>query len=128
MARVAWTLTDNSTGTPVVLEMAINPNEFSPPNRRANITEEMAVAANSSSPVLFQGRDNVRKGSMSGVVNSAEQFDELDEWASKWYSLTLTDDLARSWIIIITEITWKRLRRAIHPHRYDYTIEFMVVG
>jgi hypothetical protein len=127
MARIAWTLTDNSTGTPVVLEMVVNPNEFDPPNRRANIKEEMAVAANGA-PVLFQGRDQVRRGSMTGLVNSSQQFSDLDIWASKWYPLVLTDDLNNSWIIIITEITWKRLRRAVHPHRYDYTIEFLVVG
>lgn len=127
MARVAWTLTDNSTGTPVVLSMTVNPNEFDPPNRRANITEELAVAANGN-PVLFQGRDQVRRGSMSGLVHTSQQFDDLDFWASKWYPLVLTDDLANSWTIIITEITWKRIRRATHPHRYDYTVEFIVVA
>lgn len=127
MARVAWTLTDNSSGTPEVLVMTVNPNEFEPPNRRANITEEMAVAANGN-PVLFQGRDQVRRGSLSGLVNTADQFSALDAWASKWYPLVMTDDLSNSWTIIITEITWKRIRRATLPHRYDYNIEFIVVG
>lgn len=127
MAHIAWTLTDNSSGTPVVFLFPINPNEFDPPNRRANITEEMSVAANGN-PVLFQGRDQVRHGSMAGVVRGAQFFADLDAWASKWYPLVLTDDLTQSWTIIITEITWKRLRRAVEPNRYDYNIEFLVVG
>lgn len=127
MARIAWTLTDNSTGSPVVLTMAINPNEFDPPNRKGNFTEEMTPAPGGQ-PILWQGRDSVRRGSMSGLVNSSQQFDELDEWASKWYPLVLTDDLSNSWTIIITDLTWKRIRRATNPHRYDYTIDFMVVG
>lgn len=127
MARVAWTLTDNSTGSPEVYTFPINPNEFDPPNRRANITEEMAVAANGN-PVLFQGRDQVRRGSFSGVARGAQMFTDLELWATKWYPLQLTDDLANSWFIIITDLTWKRLRRAVEPNRYDYTIEFLVVG
>lgn len=127
MAHIAWTLTDVSTGTPVIYSFPINPNEFDPPKRMANITEEISVAANGS-PVLFQGRDAVRSGQMSGVCRGAQMFDDLDLWASKWYPLTLTDDLARSYIIVIKEITWKRLRRAIEPNRYDYTIQFLIVG
>lgn len=107
--------------------MTINPNEFDPPNRQANIKEEISSAPNGGL-IIFQGRDAARKGSMSGLVNTDQQFDELDTWASKWYPLVLTDDLSNTWTIIITSITWKRLRRATRPHRYDYTIDFMVVG
>ena len=37
MVHVAWTLTDNSTGSPVVYTFPINPNEFEAPGRRANM-------------------------------------------------------------------------------------------
>lgn len=127
MPHVAWTLTDNSTGSPEVWPFPINPNEFVPPNRRANITEEMAVAANGN-PVLFQGRDQVRRGSMSGASRGSQMFTDLVAWTSKWYPLVLTDDLTNSYQILIVDVTWKRLHRTNEPHRYDYTIEFLVVG
>lgn len=127
MPHIAWTLTDNSSGIPEVFSFPMNPNSFDPPNRRANITEELTVAANGA-VVLFQGRDQVRRGSMAGAVRGATFFTDLNTWASKWYPLVLTDDLTQSWTIIITELTWKRLHRSVEPNRYDYTIEFIVVA
>lgn len=127
MAHVAWTLTDHSTGTPVVWSFPNNPNAFDPPKRRANITEELAVAA-AGNPVLFQGRDSVRSGSFAGWVRGQASWDDLNAQMNKFYSLQLTDDLANSWFIIVKEFTPKRLKRALEPHRYDYTCDFLVVG
>lgn len=126
MAHVAWTLVDNSTGSPETFSFPINPNSFDPPNRRANIVEEMTTAG-SGGVVLFQGRDTVRRGSMSGAVRDSSFFTDLETWSQKWYPLVLTDDLDQSWNIIITEVTWKRVKRQSHPYRFDYTINFIVL-
>lgn len=125
MARVAWTLTDLSTGTPEVLEFVINPNEFEPPNRRMRVS---AMNTTTGSNVIFGGGDEVPTGSMKGAVNSEVFYDDLRLWSQKWWPLVLTDDLGNSWSILIKDVSWTRLRRAIYPHRYDYTITFLALS
>lgn len=124
MARVAWTMTDESTGTPVVYEFQINPNEFDPPNRRAQITATTTTAPNGIT-IVMQGRDQPRTGRMSGLVNTATQKNQLTSWFNKWYPIILTDDLGNDYEVIWQSVSWTRLRRAINPHRYDYTVDFM---
>lgn len=125
MAHVAWTLTDNSSGTPEVYEFPINPNEFKPPGRRANITQESSTAPNGAL-VVFQGRDGARTGRMSGAVMSEQHYTDLLAWFDKWYPLVLQDDLGQTFNILITSVDWDRLRRAQHPWRFDYSVEFLV--
>ena len=127
MAHVAWTLTDNSTGSPVVYSFPINPKEFEPPGRTANIGAEVALAPNGQ-PVVFQGRDKIGQGNMTGIINSQTMYDDLKEWTAKWYPMTLTDDQATAWNILITDFKWNRLRKATNQWRYDYTITFLEVG
>lgn len=126
MAHVAWTLTDNSTGSPVVLSFPINPNEFTAPARSANIQQEMGTAPNGS-PVLFQGRDAPKRGSFSGVINSQSQHSDFQTWFNKWNVLTLTDDQSQTWDILILNFSLTRVRRATNQWRYDYSVEFMQV-
>lgn len=127
MPHVAWTLTDESTGTPVVFSFPINPNDFDPPARKAGVTWMRSTAPNGQA-LIFQGLNEVAEGQMAGAVLTAQFFTDLDVWASKWYPLTLVDDLANSYEILITGITWKRLNRHTHPHRYDYTIKFVEIA
>ncbi len=126
MAHVAWTLTDNSTGSPVVFSFPINPNDFKPPGRVATIVSEIGTAPGGS-VVLFQGRDQNRKGSMSGLVNTETFYTNLTIEVDKPYPLTLTDDQSTTWDILIVGVNWTRLRRATNQWRYDYTIDFIEV-
>lgn len=126
MPHVAWTLTDNSTGSPVVFSFPINPNEFEPPGRSANIKNEVGTAP-SGIPIIFQGRDSPSSGTMSGLVNTETFYNDLQTWADKWYVLTLTDDQSRTWDILITGLSWTRIRRANNQWRFDYTIDFIEV-
>lgn len=125
--HVAWQLIDNSTGTPVPYIFPYNPNEFEPPKRSANVTEQMAVAANGN-PVIFQGRDNVKTGSFSGWMKGSANWTNFLTEMDKPYVLQLTDDLSNSWFILIKEFTPKRIRRHIEPNHYDYSVEFLVMG
>lgn len=126
MARTAWTLTDNSTGTPVVFSFDKNPNEFKRPGREASIKEDTVTAPNGTR-IFFQGRDKARKGSMKGAVFTQTEFNNIETWGNKWVPLTLTDDLGGSWDIVIQKLTWTRIRRANNPYRHDYEIEFYVL-
>lgn len=122
MPRVAWTLVDNSGVTTDTLVFEVNPNEFEPPNRRMNVSTMNTTAG---ARVIFGGGEGHPSGSMSGLVNSAQFYADLQTWFNKWWPLTLTDDLGNSWDILIQDVSWTRVRRAIYPHRYDYSVRFL---
>jgi hypothetical protein len=123
MVHTPWKLTDLSTGTPVDFLFPINPNQFDPPARKAGVTWMRTTAPNGQA-LIWQGLDAPGEGSFAGAVNTSGFYTDLNTWARKWYPLVLTDDLANTWNILITEISWKRLNRHIWPHRYDYTVRF----
>lgn len=125
MPHVAWTLTDNSTGTPEVMTFDINPNSFDPPGRQATIVQEQVTAPNGQT-LLFQGRDQTRTASLSGVVATQAFYETLNTWKDKWYPLVLTDDQGNSWNVVIQEWTWTRLRRT-NNWRYDYSAKVIVL-
>ena len=127
MVRVAWKLTDNSTGEPEEWLFPINPKEYAPANRRANITEESTTAPNGQ-VLLFQGVDQAGRGSIRGAAIGAAMYTDLKAWTEKFYPLQLTDDLGNAIFILITDVRWTRLHRSIERHRYDYDIEFIVLG
>jgi hypothetical protein len=127
MPHVAWTLTDYSTGSPEVFAFPINPNEFSPPGRQANIATELGTAPNAA-PIIFQGRDQITRGSFAGVVNTEDFYLNLRDWLNKWYVLELTDDQGRTWDILVTQVEWTRIRRANNQWRFDYGVDFIGVA
>ncbi len=122
-----WTLTDNSTGSPVVLTFPINPNQFDPPGYSPNIQEEQATAPGSP-VVVFLGRMKPARGSFSGIIHNSSWLGLADTWFTKWYPMTLADDEGRTWDILIVDYTKKRLKRAINRDRHDYSVDFMEVG
>jgi len=126
MARVAWTLTDNSSSTPTTYTFAINPNSFTPPNRKASIVQEQTVSA-AGGVILFQGRDTVPRGRMSGVVTTQTDYQNLKAEFDKWYPLDLTDDLGQTWTILITDVSWTREKRKLNPWHFTYTVDFYVL-
>ena len=126
MPHVAWTLTDNSTGSPVIYSFPINPNQFDVPGRTAQIESQTTTGPNGTT-VLFQGKDEPPKGSMSGAVTSEAMRLDLETWTDKWYVLTLTDDQSRAWDILITNFSYSRLRRATNQNRFDYKIDFLEI-
>ncbi len=122
-----WTLTDNSTGSPVVMTFILNPNAFDPPGYSPNIQQEQATAPGSP-VVVFLGRMKAAPGTFSGIIHNVAWLGLADEWFTKWYPMTLADDEGRTWDILITNYTKKRLKRAINRDRHDYTVDFMEIG
>lgn len=124
MPRVAWSLTDNSSGSPVVYDFQVNPNTFKPPGRIPSIQQNQSSAPNGVT-ILFQGRDEAPAGQMGGFIHTEAQFNDINEWGNKQFPLILTDDQSTTWEILITGFNLTRLRRAINQWRYDYTIDFI---
>lgn len=120
-----WTLTDNSTGTPVVLTFDINPSEFSPGGRESAVTQTSTSAPNGQ-PILFQGHDKLVRASFKGAVLTETFYNTLDLWKDKHYPMVLTDDEGSTWNILITGWKWTRVKRR-NPWRYDYNADVLVL-
>lgn len=121
---VRWTFSDPST-----LEtwtFTINPREDNTPGFEKNHTY-----ANTSAPdgkvLVFEGRDNVRRGGFSGVLLTEEHYNTLHTWWDKRNQIEVTDDLGRSHSIIIEKFLPKRRRSQRYPWAHDYEVEYVVV-
>jgi len=122
----SWTLTDNSTGSPVVYTFPLSPNKFNPPGRDANITDE-STTGSTGGTIMFQGRDAVPTLSFSGKITSESMHDNLRAELDKWYDLILTDDQGATWNIIITTYSMERIKSAVNHHRYTYEVTAKVL-
>jgi hypothetical protein len=120
-----WTLTDNSSGSPVVLTFDINPVGFDPPGRTATIQTRSTSAPNGQ-PIMFQGHDEIPRASFKGAVITETFYNSLVTWSAKRYPLVLADDEGSTWTILITEWKWSRVKRR-NPWRYDYTAVVLVL-
>lgn len=124
MAR--WTITDNSTGTPVVWTFPMNPDQFDPHGRKASISAEVTVGSIGGT-ILFQGQDEVPSLSFSGKITSETFHDDFRTQFDKWYDLMLTDDQGNTYNIVVSSYTLKRIRSALNYWRFDYTVECKVL-
>ena len=122
---VQWTLTDNSTGSPVVFTFVVNPSEFTRPGRASNIVNHQTSAANGQT-IVFQGRDKIRSLTFKGAVLTQSFFNGLDAEKDKHYPLTLTDDEGTAWTILFQDWQWTRVKRR-NPWRFDYTAKAQVL-
>ena len=120
-----WTLTDDSTGSPVVMTFDWNPTEFTHPGRKSSLLTQLVSAPNGGI-VVFQGRDKPRELSFSGAVGTQSFYDKLDIEKDKHYPLTLTDDQGNTWVILFQTFSWKRIKRR-NPWRFDYTATALVL-
>ena len=120
-----WTLTDNSTGSPVVLTFDINPYKFDPPGRQANLATQTTTAPNGQR-IMFQGYDKAPTASFTGHTISQSFFTSLNTWKDKGYPLMLTDDQGSTWAVLITGWRWTRLKRT-NQWAYEYTAEVTVL-
>lgn len=127
MARTAWTLKDNSTGSTVTYTFPFNPKDFTPPGRQGNISQNQ-TASSSGATILFQGRDTASSGQFKGMARSETQLTDIKTWSDKWYPLILTDDLGRSWNILITNVGWTRVRKINNIWLHEYVIDFLEVA
>lgn len=127
MARTAWTLTDNSTGSPVALSFAVNPNSANYPGRAAKLSIQAGTSPTATT-ILFQGRDALPQFSFSGKVLGQAFYQDLDTWKDKWYPLVLADDLGNTWNVLVQSFTFKRINRHNEPWTFDVNASFWVLS
>jgi hypothetical protein len=121
---VKWTFIDPSTSDSATFE--INPNDDGLPGLNKTITYQ-----NTSAPggrvLMMEGRDEPRQGQFSGVSLSQSQHEMFEEWFGRRNQVVMTDDLGRSFVIIITSYEPKRRWTRSHPWRHDYTVSYTIV-
>lgn len=124
MARIAWTLTDPVTAATYDLE--INPNQGGTPSYNKNI-QYQATAAPDGKVLMFEGRDEPKTMSVSGVILSQTLLDALVTWYEKRYAIEVEDDLGRTFKIYITSFQPQREFSVSHPWRHSYTLEYTIL-
>lgn len=121
-----WTITDSSTGAPVVWTFPVNPNSFKHPGRSSSLSQQRTVSTTGNT-IVFQGADSPKQLSFSGIVNSETFYDQLTAQLDKWYTLKLTDDQGDYWYIVVKDYTMVRVRRALNQYRFDYAVTAIVL-
>ncbi len=121
---VKWTFHDPSMDETYTFE--INPNDDGLPGYRKNFTY-LLTSAPGGRVLMTEGREEARQGSFAGVSLSEEQHLEFIHWFEKRNQIEVTDDLHRTFKIVITAYEPKRRWTRSHPYRHDYTVNYVVV-
>jgi hypothetical protein len=124
MAVVRWTFTDPFTSD--VYTFDVNPKEGGSPAYTRNLTQKSTAAADGKT-LVFEGRANPLSMDFSGVLLTEAQFNAFVTWWSKKNQIQLTDDLGRTFWVVISEFTPKRERAVQYPWKHSYSVKATVV-
>lgn len=121
---VKWKFEDISSSETYVFE--INPNDDGLPGYRKNYTQSVTTAPDGKA-LVFEGKSEAPTGSFSGVTLSQAQHEKFIEWFHKGNQIKITDDLERSYWVVLESYEPKRRYSRTRPWRHDYTISYIVV-
>lgn len=121
---VKWQFHDPSLPETYVFE--INPNEDGLPGYRKNYSYQGTSAPNGK-VLLFEGREDPRRGQFSGVTLSQAQHEAFIYWYEKSNQIQVTDDLGRTFTIVIESYEPTRRWTKSHNWKHDYTMSYIVV-
>lgn len=121
---VKWQFYDPSLAETYVF--AINPNEDGTPGYKKNFSYR-ATSAPNGNVVMFEGRADPRRGQFSGVLLDEAQLNALTLWYEKRSQITVTDDLGRTFSIVVESFEPKRRWSVSHPWRHDYSMSYVIV-
>lgn len=121
---VRWIFYD--PGTSQTYTMAINPKEGGTSGYKKVFT-----FANTSAPdgktLVFQGRPEVGTLEFTGTIFEQTELDAFVLWWTKQNQIVITDDLGRSFSVVIQEFIPKRIRAQQHPWKHTYSIKAVIV-
>lgn len=125
MARVAWTLYDSVEDETYSFD--VNPSEGGTPDYAKNLTKTATIAPDGNI-VLFEGARPAQTLEVSGIILEEDQFDTFVDWESRRRVLLLTDDLGRSFNVLIERFSATRQRRRNREWYHSYNMTFAVVS
>lgn len=124
MALVRWEFED-----PVTLdtyEFEVNPSAGGTPSYTKNFAYRVPAAPDGK-VIVFEGRDPAKTIEFSGRLLTEAQFNAFVTWWDKRYQVNVTDDLGRTFSILIQSFNPTRVRRRSHPWTHDYSVEATIV-
>ena len=133
MARIGWYMYDPEMDETYVFE--VNPYEDNGSNV---VSKEVSYAASSAtwrnntgedqiSNVAFGGFKTLERMNYAGRVYTKQQYDDLKEWAEKDYPLQITDDLLRTYLVMIEDVTFSRVRSLPSPYKHTYEFRALIL-
>lgn len=124
MSVTKWTFTDPVTSAGYTF--IINPSEGGSPSYEKNI-QYQNTAAPDGKVLSFEGRDNPKRLEFSGVLFTEAEYDAFVEWWDKRYQVVITDDLGRTFTILIESFVPKRERAVHSPWKHSYDVIATIV-
>lgn len=104
----------------------INPNAGGTPTRAKSLAIEKTAAPDGKA-ILFEGREDPRKISVSGAILEEAELNAFYAWYDKRHQVRLTDDLGRQFWVYITNFSATRDRRQSHPWHHSYQMEMTIL-
>lgn len=124
MPLVRWRFDD-----PVALsgyEFEINPSAGGSPSYQRNFTYAETSAPDGKS-LVFEGRQPAQHIEFSGRLLSESQFNAFVTWWEKQYQIEITDDLGRTFSVIIESFNPTRVRRRSNQWVHDYQVRAVII-
>lgn len=124
MPLVRWNLTDPTDASSYDFDM--NPNAGGSPQLQKNLIFTKTTGP-SGAAVIMEGREEVKRMSVSGVLKEQSHYEALETWYNKKTQIQLTDDLNRVFMIYIIGFTPQRQRSALYPWKHSYTLDYVIL-
>lgn len=105
--------------TPTSYTVEINPNTATSPSFQKAFGYTATVAPNGKT-LIYEGRDQPQKIEFSGVILSEAHYNSLVTWFKNRNQIQITDDLNRTFTVIIESFTPTRKRSYHYPWRHEY--------
>lgn len=125
MAVVRWMFEDPNTLA--TYSFAINPSEGGSPAYAKNF-QYSNTSAPDGKVIVFEGREQPQKIDFTGTLLTEEEYNAFVTWWEKRYQITVTDDLGRSFNIILESFQPKRERARSHPWKHSYQVTATIVN
>lgn len=126
MAYVKWYFYDSSVATPETYTFDVNPSEGGSPTKQKNLIYKNTAGPNGN-VLVFEGRDNVKEFTVSGVLLTEAQYTALDTWYEKRHQVEINDDLGRNFSIYITGLRFTRKRSFAYPWKHEWEMNYIIL-
>jgi len=122
VAVVRWQFYDTVTGDSYTFEF--NPSEGGSPAYERNLNVQRTTAG---ALIVLEGTQNPQTLNFSGTILTQEHYEALTTWMENRHVLQLTDDLNRSWYVVLQSFQPQRVRSATRPWKHTYNMVAQVV-
>lgn len=122
MAVVRWQFTDTVTSDSYTFE--INPKEGGSPAYQRNLQSQRTT---SGALLIMEGTQQPQTLQFNGTILTQSHYEAFDSWSRNRHILQLTDDLGRSFNVLITDWSPSRVYSAHFPWKHTYTMTAQVV-